>query len=182
MRAIKPGTMEIAFYVDTPPAEFVHYDGPVPGPEDVHKYDILPSSPYISLKSEADLASTLRSRLKEVAYAHQSKLAELLVSSYSTAERDSWTRLSEEAKACKDSAYVVVGEYMQEEIDATPGLTAQILADRVLAKSAAYRQALAKLKGVRSTITAELDALTDAQILTVDASTITSDPRWVTGA
>lgn len=123
-----------------------------------------------------------RQALTKAAYAQCATLSEQLVTGYSPAERSSWTQIAEEAKACKDSGYVTIGDYMAEEIAATPSLDAKTLADKVLAKAAAFRGALAKLKGVRTVICAELDAMTDEQLLQVDEATIKTDPRWSSGA
>jgi len=120
--------------------------------------------------------------LIRAAYARCAELSESLVAGYSPAERSSWTEIAREAQACKDSGYVTIGPYMQEEINATPTLDAQTLADRVLGKAAAFRAALAKYKGVRSVLVAEVEAMTDQQAVSVTVEQIKSDSRWSDGA
>ena len=143
-----------------------HHTDPKPTPEQVDQWALEQQKP----------------KLTEAAYLRCAELSESLVAGYSPAERSSWTEIAREAQACKDSGYVTIGPYMQEEISATPTLDAQTLADRVLGKAAAFRAALARYKGVRSVLVAEIEAMTDQQVMAVTVEQIKSDPRWSSGA
>jgi len=143
-----------------------HHADPKPTTEQVEQWELEQQKPA----------------LIRAAYARCAELSESLVAGYSPAERSSWTEIAREAQACKDSGYVTIGPYMQEEINATPTLDAQTLADRVLGKAAAFRAALAKYKGVRSVLVAEVEAMTDQQAVSVTVEQIKSDSRWSDGA
>jgi len=99
---------------------------------------------------------------------------------YSSSEEATWIRKEEDARACKASGYT---EYplngpFARELDATPGMTAQQLADRVISAADDYWALLTHYQAARTVLQSQLLQLTEHQLFSVTADHIINDPLW----
>jgi len=136
------------------------------------------SSRAYTPEEKTETAEAKRERFKLEADQRCARELDARVTNVSTAERDSWALKFEEAKTCRASAYTIVGEYLQGELDNSPGLGIRTLADRVYTNGLAYKAMLDFYLGARNVIKAEVEAMTEDELLAADNNYVAAHAAW----